>query len=201
VIVLTDEGRLNGAGRTDGQPVQNVLGMRVAGYPDPLESRHGNPASPKRIFSFADRPNGDLYYASAEQRLLDWFNGLKEQPDVLLVHQNGLSQFLARSLQDQGYRHRLVILTGHDHRQHIDLYGHVVVVDGGTVGAGGVFGASKSPVGFAHLNLGPHGRLTSADLVQAEPFTGAAQAERVVIATKDPCRVDQPLVCHKPGGG
>src|SRR5205823_11112849 len=61
VIVLTDKGRLNGAGRTDGKPVQNIVGMRVAGYPDPLESRHGNPASPTRIFSFAERPNGDLY--------------------------------------------------------------------------------------------------------------------------------------------
>lgn len=200
VIVLTDTGRLNGAGRTDGKPVQTILGMRLAGYPDPLESTHGDPANPKRIFSFADMPNGDLYYATAEQRLLDWFNGLKEQPDIVLVHQNGLAQFLARSLQDQDYQRRLVILTGHDHRQHIDLYGNVVVVDGGTVGAGGVFGVSKSPVGFAHLNLEPNGRLTSADLVRAQPFTGAAQADRVVLDTKDPCQSGQPLVCHKPGG-
>jgi predicted phosphodiesterase len=199
VIVLTDKGRLNGAGGTDGKPVQEVLGWRVAGYPDPLEAKR-NPTSPSRIFSFAQLKNGEVYYAEAEQRLLDWFNGLKEQPDIVLVHQNGLAQFLARSLQDQAYPHRLVILTGHDHRQHIDLYGHVVVVDGGTVGAGGVFGAGKSPVGFAHLNLAPAGRLISADLVRAQPFTGSAQADRVVLATKNPCRSAQPLVCHKPGG-
>src|SRR5207237_8568494 len=30
MIVLTDKGRLNGAGRTDGKPVQNILGIRVA---------------------------------------------------------------------------------------------------------------------------------------------------------------------------
>jgi hypothetical protein len=118
----------------------------------------------------------------------------------VLVHENGLAQFLARQLQDQDYPHRLVILTGHDHRQHIDLYGHIAVVDGGTVGAGGVFGAAKSPVGFAHLNLAPGGRLISADLVRAQPFTGSAQADRVVLATKNPCRSAQPLVCHKPGG-
>jgi predicted phosphodiesterase len=200
VIVLTDKGRLNGAGRSDGRPVQNVLGMRVAGYPDPLESRHGDPASPRRIFSFADRPNGDLYYAEAQQRLLDWFNGLPQEPDIVMVHQNGLAQFLARSLQDQEYGRRLVILTGHDHRQHIDKYGPVVVVDGGTVGAGGVFGAGKAPVGFAHLNLASGGRLVSADLVQAQPFTGAAQADRIVLDTKNACRSGQPLVCHKPGG-
>ena len=200
VIVLTDTGRLNGAGRTDGKPIQKVLGLRVAGWPDPLESRHGNPADPQRIFSFADRPHGDLLYAEAQQRLLDWFDGLKQRPDVVLVHQNGLAQFLARSLQDQSYRHRLVILTGHDHHQHIDKYGPIVVVDGGTVGAGGVFGASKNPVGFAHLNLTGRGRLASADLVQVQPFTGAAQADRVVLTSKDPCRAEQPLVCHKPGG-
>ena len=200
VIVLTDKGRLNGAGRTDGKPVQNILGMRVAGYPDPLESRHGDPASPSRIFSFADTPDGKALYAAAEEKLLTWFESLPEAPDVVMVHENGLAQSLARSLQQEGYRRRLMILTGHDHRQHIDLYRHIVVVDGGTVGAGGVFGASKSPVGFAHLNLSPRGRLTSADLVQAQPFTGAAQADRVVIATKDPCRAHQPLVCHKPGG-
>jgi predicted phosphodiesterase len=200
VIVLTNTGRLDGAGHTDGKPVQNILGLRVAGYPDPLESRHGNPGDPARIFSFADRPNGDLLYAEAQQRLLDWFNGLKEQPDVVLVHQNGLAQFLARQLQDQAYRHPLVILTGHDHKQHIDKYGHVVVVDGGTVGAGGVFGASKSPVGFADLNLNARGRLASTDLVQVQPFTGSAQADRVVLTSKDACTSEQPLVCHKPGG-
>jgi predicted phosphodiesterase len=199
VIVLTDKGRLDKSGRTDGKPVQNVLGWRVAGYQDPLEAKR-NPASPSRIFSFAQLRNGDLYWAEAQQRLLDWFNGLEEPPDIVMVHENGLAQFLARSLQDQDYQRRLVILTGHDHKQHIDLYRKVMVVDGGTVGAGGVFGASKSPVGFAHLNLGRAGRLISADLVQAQPFTGAAQADRVVLNTKNPCRTRQPLNCHKPGG-
>jgi len=199
VIVLTDKGRLAGSGRTDGQPVQNVLGWRVAGYPDPLEAKR-NPTSARRIFSFAQLPNGKARYAQAEQRLLNWFNGLDEPPEIVMVHQNGLAQSLARSLQSQGYQHPLVILTGHDHRQHIDLYGKVVVVDGGTVGAGGVFGAGRSPVGFAHLNLGARGQLTSADLVRTQPFTGAAQADRVVLATKDPCKAHQVLVCHKPGG-
>jgi predicted phosphodiesterase len=198
VIVLTDKGRLNGAGKTDGEPVQEILGLRVAGWPDPLESRHGNPASPKRIFSFDDMPNGKLFYADAEQRLLNWFRDLKERPQVVLVHENGLAQFLARSLQDEGYKHRLVILTGHDHRQHMDLYGNILVVDGGTVGAGGVFGASKSPVGFASLNLGEAGLLDSVDLVRVQPFTGGAQADRVVLTSKNPCRSGQPLRCHQP---
>ena len=199
VIVLTDTGRLDGRGRTDGRPVQPVLGLGVAGWPDPLESSRGSPTDPQRIFSFAEIPNGDVAYAAAEQRLLDWFNGLREPPDVLLVHENGLSQFLARTLQDQGYRRRLVILTGHDHLQHIDRYGPIVVIDGGTVGAGGVFGAGRSPVGFADLNLSGPGRLDSVDLVRVQPFTGSAQADRVVLSVKDPCR-EQPLRCHAVGG-
>jgi hypothetical protein len=91
VIVLTKTGRLNGAGKTDGEPVQKLLGMRVAGYPDPLESTHGNPANPRRIYSFDDMPNGNLFYAAAEQHLLDWFEGLNDPPDVVLVHENGLA--------------------------------------------------------------------------------------------------------------
>jgi predicted phosphodiesterase len=198
VTVLTDTGKLSPSGRTDGKPVQQILGMRVAGYPDPLESRTGDPANPRRIFSFAELPNGDVDYAAAQQRLLDWFDGLKQPPDVLLVHQNGLSQFLARTLQERHYNRKLVILTGHDHRQHIDSYGSVLVVDAGSVGAGGVFGAGETSVGFANLNLSSPGLLDSVDLVQVQPFTGAAQADRVVLNTKDPCRAEQPLVCHAP---
>jgi predicted phosphodiesterase len=199
MIVLTDTGRLNGAGRTDGKPVQNILGMKVAGWSDPLEAKT-DPGSPSRIFSFADLPNGTAKYVAAEQRLLNWFEALPERPDVVMVHENGLAQSLARSLQQENYQGRLVILTGHDHKQHIDDYGHVVVVDGGTVGAGGVFAASKSPVGFADLNLIGRGRLASVDLVKVQPFTGSAQADRVVLDTKNPCAGEQPLTCHKRGG-
>jgi predicted phosphodiesterase len=198
VTVLTDTGRLSPNGRTDGKPVQDILGMRVAGYPDPLEARTGDPGDPGRIFSFAERPNGDVAYAAAQQKLLDWFDSLPEAPQIVLVHQNGLSQFLARTLQERGYQRRLVILTGHDHRQHIDYYGNVVVVDAGSVGAGGVFGASQTPVGFANLNLSEPSPLDSVDMVRVQPFTGSAQADRVVLDVKDPCRGEQPITCHAP---
>jgi predicted phosphodiesterase len=201
MTVLTDTGRLLPNGTTDGKPVQDILGMRVAGYPDPLESRTGDPGDPGRIFSFAERPNGDVDYAAAQQRLLDWFDSLPEAPQVLLVHQNGLAQFLAKTLQEREYQRKLVILTGHDHRQHIDRYGNVLVVDAGSVGAGGVFGASKTPVGFANLNLSDPGPLDSVDLIRVQPFTGSAQADRVVLNVEDPCRGEQPLICHAPPKG
>jgi predicted phosphodiesterase len=195
VTVLTSKGRLLPSGRTDGKPVQKVLGLKVAGYQDPLESHSSDPASPNRIFSFAERPHGDLDFAVAVQQVADWFDNLPQRPDVVMVHENGIAQNLARSLHEGSYRWPLVILTGHDHKQHIDKYGPIVVVDGGSVGAGGPFGISKTSVGFAYLNLSAPASLESVDLVQTEPFTGAAQADRVVLSSEQPC-VEQRLTCH-----
>ena len=57
----------------------------------------------------------------------------------------GLAQHLAETLHARGDNGPLLILTGHDHNQHVDLYGPnpgIVVADGGTAGAGGVFGVA-----------------------------------------------------------
>ena len=195
VTVLTSTGRLLPNGRTDGKPVQQVLGLRVAGYEDPLQSYSDDPADPKRIFSFAQLPSGDIDFKAAEEQVAGWFGKLPERPDMVLIHENGIAQYLARTLQTQGYSSPLTILTGHDHKQHIDKYGPIVVVDGGSVGAGGPFGISKTSVGFAYLNLTAPSTLDSVDLVETEPFSGAAQADRVVLSAQEPCK-EQRLVCH-----
>jgi hypothetical protein len=57
-----------------------------------------------------------------------------------------------------------------------------------------VFGISKTAVGFAYLNLSTP-TLDSVDLVEAEPFRGAAQADRVVLGGEQPC-TGQRLTCH-----
>src|SRR3954454_20504868 len=194
VTVRTSKGRLLPSGKTDGKPMQKIMGLKVAGHEDPLEWQGADADDPKRIYSFAERPNGDLDFAVAEQQTVDWFESLPQRPDVVLIHENGLAQYLARSLHEGNYRYPLTILTGHDHKQHIDKYGPLVVVDGGSVGAGGVFGISKTAVGFAYLNLSAP-TLDSVDLVQAEPFSGAAQADRVVLGVEQPC-VGQRLTCH-----
>ena len=195
VTVLTSTGRLLPNGRTDGKPVQQVLGLRVAGYEDPLQSYSDDPADPKRIFSFAQLPSGDIDFKAAQEQVAGWFGKLPERPDMVLIHENGIAQYLARTLQAQGYSSPLTILTGHDHKQHIDKYGPIVVVDGGSVGAGGPFGISKTSVGFAYLNLTAPSTLDSVDLVETEPFSGAAQADRVVLSAQEPCK-EQRLVCH-----
>jgi hypothetical protein len=99
---------------------------------------------------------------------------------VVLVHQNGLAQFLARTLLDRGVTRPLTILTGHDHRQHVTTYGPVSVVDAGTVGARGIYGVGRDQVGLGDLHFARTGDLEAADLIAVEPVSGAAQAQRVV---------------------
>ena len=197
VIVLTDTGRLRADGTTDGEPVQRVGAMTVAGWPDPLEYHGPDPGDPDRIFSFSERPNGDAEYAAAQAAIVRWFDGLPERPDVVMVHTNGLAQHLAQALHSRPDGEPLLILTGHDHKQHVDLYGtDIVVADAGTGGAGGVFGAGTQSVGVATLQF-PAGRtpIRAIDLINANPVSGAAQADRVVPSSKAACEVER-VVCH-----
>jgi predicted phosphodiesterase len=198
VIVLTDTGRLRAHGGTDGKPVQQIDHLRIAGYPDPLEWRKADPTSSQRIFSFAQFPDGNRRYARAQAALIGWFEQLQPRPQVVLVHDSGLAQTLARAAATQTDKRPLLILTGHDHKQHIDRYGHILVVDAGTVGAGGIFGIGQEQVGMAELHL-PAGQATprAVDLIQVQPFTGAATAERVVTSSQAFCE-RQRVDCHPP---
>jgi predicted phosphodiesterase len=196
VTVLTETGRLRPSGGTDGKPVQRLAGLRVAGYRDPLEWHGSDPDDPRRIFSFSERPDGDEELARAKRELATWFEGLRPAPDVVLVHQNGLAQALAIELQSRGYGNPLLILTGHDHKQHVDRYGQVLVVDAGTVGAGGVYGVGQEEVGVAQLHLAPGQALPRAiDLMKVEPLSGAASAERVVPVSPQACEREL-MRCH-----
>ena len=192
-IVLTDTGRLNEDGSTDGKPVQRIENMKVAGWQDPLEYRGPNPGDPDRVFSFSELPDGDTRYAAAQVGIVRWFDSLPERPDVVMVHTNGLAQHLARTLLSRGPQPKLLILTGHDHRQHVDLYGNdITVVDAGTGGAGGVFGVGTQSVGVATIQL-PDGRPPprAIDLINVDPVNGNAQADRVVPESKAACEVER----------
>jgi predicted phosphodiesterase len=182
ITVLTAGGRLRGDGSVaPGGPVIDVDGLRVAGFPDPLEWRGRNPQDPERQLGFAQMPDGDEARRRAADALVRWFDGLRERPDVVLVHQNGLAQQLARTLHERDDGRSLVILTGHDHQQHVDRHGAVVVVDAGSVGAGGLLGIADERVGVGELRFAPDApTLRSVDLIEVEPFGGAGQAERVV---------------------
>jgi hypothetical protein len=86
-----------------------VKGMRVAGFDDPLEYSSSRPDNSNRVFSFAHFPDETASVAFAEWRLDRWFASLSPRPDVVLIHQNRLAQYLARKLWAQGYSSPLTI--------------------------------------------------------------------------------------------
>lgn len=191
--------RLAEAGVTvlDGEQVTDIAGHSVAGWPDPLEWRGPRPDDPERIFSFAEKPRGDEEFEAAERDLIAWFEQLERQPEVVLVHQNGLAQGLARHIEEKEGG-PVTILTGHDHRQHVDRYeGGIVVVDAGSTGAGGVFGIGTQSIGVGNLHFTPAG-LRAVDLTLIEPLSGEARAERIVLKAEGACDKEV-LVCHDEG--
>ena len=196
VTVLERRGVLRPDG---GHGAASVLvgGLRVAGFDDPNEWRGRRADDPRRVFSFAEMFDPRAAEARARAQLLRWFDGLDPRPDIVMIHQNGLALFLARTLQDRRDDRALTILTGHDHRQHVDRYGPHVVVDGGTAGAGGLAGVGQDSVGLADLHFARTGHeLEAADLIAVEPITGNGLARRVVNRPCDTperrCRLSAP---------
>jgi predicted phosphodiesterase len=179
VTVLTRDGILRGDGR-HGAPMTEVEGLRVAGFDDPLEWHASDPGDARRIFSFSELPDPEQATTAAQRDLLRWYDRLPRRPDLVLIHQNGLAQWLASRLQERGVTQPLTILTGHDHRQHVTTYGAISVVDAGTVGASGIYGVGRDSVGLGDLHFAPPGDLEAVDLIAVEPVSGAAQAQRVV---------------------
>jgi ATP-dependent protease HslVU (ClpYQ) peptidase subunit len=171
-IVLTHTGRMAGDGTVTGPPVISVDGLMVAGYEDPLASQAG---------SFGHRL--DLTPAELTDetaRVETWFDSLSVRPDVVLVHDFRVAAALrVHVAADAGPR--VMILTGHDHRQHVDRSGDVVEVDGGTLGAGGVFAVGHAAAGFAQVHLTADGWPAAVDLISADPITGDATARRIVL--------------------
>jgi predicted phosphodiesterase len=197
VTVLTGRGRLRPDGSVLGPPVIDVMGLKVAGAADPLEWQGSNPGDPERILSFSERDDGDREFDAAVARLVTWFDGLPERPDVLLIHNTYMAADFARILQRRGTQPRLLVLSGHDHKQHVTRFGDVVVVDAGTVGAGGVLGVGSQKVGLGELHFSEGSGLRSVDLIQAEPLSGGAQAERVIVEGR---RCDEePVECKLSG--
>jgi predicted phosphodiesterase len=162
---------------TRSRGVVDIDGMAVAGFEDPLE-RDGGLGGHVLKLRIGER-------TSVQEELIAWFDHLPRRPQIVLVHQHGLAHALLDHVASQEGAPPLLILTGHDHRQHFDQRGDDILVDGGTVGAGGPFAIGESPAGFALLHLTAANRLQAADLVQVEPLSGEGSARRVVF---DPVR-------------
>ena len=209
VTVLGQEGRLREDGGFEPPPVVDLRGIPLAGFSDPLQYGGSEPSEADRAVTAEGLDDPEAAVEEWRGELLEWFTSLPVAPAVVMVHQDGLAQWLADSLNEVGYLQPLTIVTGHDHRQHVDRYGEIFVVDGGTIGAGGIFGAGEESVGIARLRFTDQRRLESVDLIAVEPVSGSARATRVVAETMCPverrCRVepddDDPEVLMEQAGG
>jgi hypothetical protein len=173
VLVLTREGRLLPDGLTDGERVVAIEGLAVAGYDDPLERENAR-VEGRRLELTDDE------FAAASEEFVAWFESLPRAPDVVLVHQHGLAHALLDSLDD-GEGEPVLIFTGHDHEQHLEQSDAGVLVDGGTVGAGGPFAIGVQAAGLAVIHFAEDGEARAVDLIEVEPLSGNARASRTVL--------------------
>jgi hypothetical protein len=195
VTVLERRGVLRADG-SHGPASIRVDGLRVAGFDDPNEWRGRRADDPRRVFSFAEMfdpkaarrtpASSSCAGSTGSSRVPTWCSSTERAGAVPGPHSAGPPRPPA-----------LTILTGHDHRQHVDRYGPHVVVDGGTAGAGGLQGVGQDPVGLAELHFARTGHeLEAADLIAVEPVTGNGLARRVVNRPCDTadrrCRLSAP---------
>ncbi len=180
VTVLDRRGTLRPDGTFKPPPVIDVDGVSVAGWADPLEYGGDNPLGDRAV-TLGDLDDPEAVASRWISGMLRWFDSLSNKPDVLMIHQESLGTIFAEALEKAGYSEPLTIATGHTHEQKLEKIGSIVVVNPGTIGAGGAFDAGEQEIGLAHLRFDADGSLRSAELISVEPFSGAARATRIVI--------------------
>jgi predicted phosphodiesterase len=177
--------------------VRTIGGIDIAGFEDPLML--GGSEFPDGIragISFSDLDDGHERFVDAVRERWDWWRALPTRPDVLVVHQAAIGKALANLIwRDDPDGAPVSLLVGHTHRQELDFYGPVTVVNSGSIGAGGLFGIGSQSVGFALLDLGAEGDLEAVDLVSENPATSAARARRVI--PDEPDCDGTLVVCHE----
>jgi predicted phosphodiesterase len=177
--VLTEDGRLNADG-THGPVINDIAGLKVAGYSDPFERRASE--------NFKDR-----YEPSPTTEMQDaftaWLLPLVNQVDVVMVHEPALIEPALAVLEDDPPDRPLVIITGHTHSADIARTGGVTVLNGGSVGAGGT-GNLTEPTDYAIARLiytaDPDFQPLAADLVTIDPGSGSSTARRERLEGDEP---------------
>jgi predicted phosphodiesterase len=172
-IVLTRTGRLSASGNTtSGHPVVTVAGLRVAGYDDPFERRAGE--------NFADRFDRTPD-ASEIERFTTWMRGVRDQADLVMVHNPALLPKALDELDAEGRAKPLTILVGHTHHAELTRRPGATVINAGTVGAGGTGNLLEhSKIGIARLSYEakPSFQALAVDMVTIDPRSGSATARR-----------------------
>ena len=172
-LVLTQFGRLKPDGGF-GDVINEVDGLRVAGYADPFERRAAD--------GYRDRFTNEV---TPEQKatFADWLRPLIGKVDVVLVHEPALIEDALAELQADPPRDHLVFLVGHTHTASLTRQPNVDVINGGSIGGGGTGNLidGETDVGLARMSWDTvAGRFIplSTDLVEIDPGTGAATARR-----------------------
>jgi predicted phosphodiesterase len=177
-IVLTERGRLKRGGG-HGPVVNEIAGLRIAGYSDPFQRR----AAEDYRDRFEPQPS-----EAQRQRFADWLRPLAGKVDVVIVHEPALIEQATEELASAPLSTPLVFIVGHTHRTELTRSGAVTIVNGGSIGGGGTGNLSDGAVdvGLARLSYRLDGGFQplAADLVGIDPGSGAATARRE--------RLDQP---------
>jgi predicted phosphodiesterase len=179
-VVLTQRGRLRRGGGY-GPVINEIAGIRVAGYSDPSQRRASE--------SFRDRFEPEPTPARVEA-FAAWMRELVGRVDVVLVHQPALIEQAVDELEVLPPERPLVFVVGHTHQAELERVSDTItIVNGGSIGGGGTGGLTDedaTDIGLARLsyNLSGGFQPLAADLVGIDPGDGTATARRV--------RLDEP---------
>jgi predicted phosphodiesterase len=171
-VVLTRDGSLKRDGGPGGPLVVRVGGLRIAGYDDPL----------KRLARehYADR--GATPTDADKQAFKDWLDPLIGRIDVVMVHEPGLAELAVDALRAAPPAAPLLVVWGHTHKAELKRYGTLTTINPGSLGAGGTGNLADSggAIGLARVIYATAGAFAplAADLVQIDPGSGSAQAQR-----------------------
>lgn len=169
--VLTEYGRLKADG-THGPVINDIAGLRIAGYSDPFERRSAQ--------DFRDRYDRNVT-PEMQERFLAWVRPLLGRVDVVMVHNPAMLEPTLAVLRDRPPSRPVVFVVGHTHKAAVDHFAGVSVVNGGSVGAGGTGNLTeRTPIGLARLTytIKPSFQPLAADLVSIDPGNGSATAQR-----------------------
>jgi predicted phosphodiesterase len=176
-VVLTRRGRLRADG-SYGPVVVKEAGLRVAGYDDPLERRSDE----------GYRDHGGTPSVQQQAAFQTWFHTVRDKVDAIMVHNPAVAQLAFDELRaDPPTTTPLVFFVGHTHHARLDRIGSVTVINGGTVGGGGAANVEDgSPIGIAAMTYrrDPDFSPLAVDLVQIDPGTGSATANRTRLDTE-----------------
>jgi predicted phosphodiesterase len=178
-VVLTERGRLNADG-SYGPVINDIAGLKVAGYSDPFQRRASE--------NFRDRYE-PAPTTAMQDAFTAWVLPLVNEADVIMVHEPALIEPALAVLEDDPPDRPLVFITGHTHSADIERFGGVTVINGGSVGAGGT-GNLTEPTDYALARLiytaDPDFQPLAADLVTIDPGSGSSTARRERLEGDEP---------------